>query len=429
VDRLDTRKRRVTVSRATPNYFTRVRSQKTTNIIDREDGVRYRSAAFHFGRIKVTDHVYGYEVVRVRDRAVLERVPLETPPHVFETQALWITLPRDIGTRLGRRVPDLMGGIHAVEHAAISMFPFLVMADRNDIGGLATEYHDQTGGPTIFIYDGFPGGVGLSRQAYRLHRRLIELTLNALLRCPCETGCPACIQSPKCGNGNRPLDKSAAIRILDCLQETPGTEKKQDVDLRHRGPKPVKPARTPPRRRSPSGAYGVFDLETQLSAAEVGGWQFADRMKVSCGVLYDSRQDRFLEFTDRQVGDLIQHLKTLDLIIGFNIKRFDYRVLGGYSRVDFNRFRNLDILEVVHRYLGCRLSLNHLARTTLNEPKTADGLQALTWWREGRMRELMAYCRHDVRLTRDLYLFGRRHGYLLFRDKAERVLRIPVEWA
>ena len=177
-----------------------------------------------------------------------------------------------------------------------------------------------------------------------------------------------------------------------------------------------------------SEAYGVFDLETQLSAADVGGWQYADRMKVSCGVLYDARQDRFIEFMEEQVYELIEHLQQLDMVIGFNIKRFDFKVLSGYSQLDFGRMRTLDILEEVHRHLGYRLSLNHLAEVTLKEPKKADGLKALQWWREGRIKDLVDYCRHDVQLTRDLYLYGRSHGYLLFRDKSGRVLRTPVDW-
>lgn len=170
-------------------------------------------------------------------------------------------------------------------------------------------------------------------------------------------------------------------------------------------------------------------METQLSAAEVGGWHRAHRMKISCAVLYDSREDVFSEFTEDRVPELIERVRQLDCIIGFNIKRFDYRVLSGYCRIDFNRLKTLDILEEVQKSIGYRLSLNRLTETTLGEPKTADGLQALRWWRAGRIRELIDYCRQDVRLTRDLYLFGRKKGYLLFQDRAGRKLRIPVSWA
>jgi DEAD/DEAH box helicase domain-containing protein len=174
--------------------------------------------------------------------------------------------------------------------------------------------------------------------------------------------------------------------------------------------------------------FGVFDLETQRSAAEVGGWHHAHLMKISCGVLYDSREDRFSEFMEDQVGQLIERLQSFDLIVGFNINRFDYRVLKGYSDFDFKKLKNLDILETVEAHLGFRLSLAHLASATLGESKSADGLQALRWWQQGRIREIVAYCRQDVKITRDLYCFGRDHRHLLFKDKSDRTVRIPVHW-
>ena len=119
-------------------------------------------------------------------------------------------------------------------------------------------------------------------------------------------------------------------------------------------------------------------------------------MKVSCGVLYDSGEDRYYEYLEDQVPDLIEHLQAFDCVIGFNIKRFDYKVLTGYTDFDFKRLPTLDILEEVHHHLGYRLSLDHLARVTLGAKKSADGLQALKWWKQKRMRELLDYCRQDV---------------------------------
>ena len=115
-------------------------------------------------------------------------------------------------------------------------------------------------------------------------------------------------------------------------------------------------------------------------------------------------------------------------MVGFNVKRFDYRVLSGYSTFDFNRMNTLDILEDIYDHLGFRMSLAHLAEVTLDTQKTADGLQALQWWKEGRMDEIVAYCRQDVRITRDLYLFGKNNGYLLFNTKAGETIRIPMKW-
>ena len=125
---------------------------------------------------------------------------------------------------------------------------------------------------------------------------------------------------------------------------------------------------------------------------------------------------------------LIEHLQRLDLVIGFNIKRFDFQVLSGYTDFDFRKLQTLDILEEIKNRLGYRLSLNHLAEITLGEEKSADGLQALQWWKEGRIRDLIDYCTKDVSITRDLFLYGKKMGYLVFKNKAGKNVRVPTDW-
>jgi DEAD/DEAH box helicase domain-containing protein len=183
-----------------------------------------------------------------------------------------------------------------------------------------------------------------------------------------------------------------------------------------------------PQRITEPFDFGVLDLETQLSAAEVGGWHRADLMRVSCAVLYDSRGDAYRTYTEAQMAELIAEMQQLPLIVGFNIQRFDYRVLSAYTDVNLNGLPTLDILQEIFRHLGYRLSLDHLARVTLDEPKSADGLQALRWWKEGRLQELYAYCQHDVSLTRRIFEYGCSRGYLLFENKAGKKVRIPVHW-
>ena len=174
--------------------------------------------------------------------------------------------------------------------------------------------------------------------------------------------------------------------------------------------------------------FGVFDLETQRSAAEVGGWHRADQMGVSCGVIYDSQKDVFTEYTEDQIERLIGDLKKFKLVVGFNVKRFDFLVLKGYTNFDFSTLNTLDILEDIHHVLGFRLSLAQVAQETLGITKTGDGLQALQWWREGRIREIIDYCKMDVMLTRDLFLFGRQNGYLIFSNRDRKRVRLPVHW-
>ena len=426
VDRLDLNALTVKVYREDVNYYTQVRGFKETEILETFSRKPVRGILAHIGRLKVTDQVTEYEVRNINGKHLIETVSLDLPAQVFETEGMWFQLPQEIYDRVESRGFDFMGGIHAIEHAAIGIFPLLVMADRNDLGGLSTRYHPQVNNAAIFIFDGVPGGAGLNREAFARAEDLLVSTLDAIQGCDCEAGCPSCVQSPKCGSGNRPIDKAAAVFILEQLMSSPAPQIPKSNVVANQD-KPLSPVFSL-KNAQPKLHYGVFDLETQLSAAEVGGWHRADLMKISCAVLYDSKKDRYFDYLENQIPRFVEHLQALDLVIGFNIKRFDYQVLRGYTDFDFMKLANLDILEEVKNQLGFRLSLDHLASATLNARKSADGLQALRWWQEGRILEIIAYCRHDVKLTRDLYRYGRDKGYLIFEDKSNRKVRIPVDW-
>jgi DEAD/DEAH box helicase domain-containing protein len=230
------------------------------------------------------------------------------------------------------------------------------------------------------------------------------------------------------------MDKKGAIFILERLKAH--AERKCTDEINNQA-SDAQAGFQKKQQKTPVGAsvqvsedlqFGVLDLETQRSAAEVGGWHRADRMGISCGVLYDSKEDTFIEYLEDHIVRLIEDLQKVDLIVGFNIKRFDYLVLKGYSGFDFSTLNTLDILEDIHKHLGFRLSLAHLAQETLGATKQVDGLQALKWWKEGRIRDIVDYCKIDVQLTRDLYLFGRQNGYLIFSNRDQKRVRIPVNW-
>ncbi len=190
---------------------------------------------------------------------------------------------------------------------------------------------------------------------------------------------------------------------------------------------PPPPQPVPEQRHAPRIVY--FDLETRKSAQEVGGWNNAHLMGISVAVLYDSRERRFEAFQEKDVDRLLERLSHADLVVGFNVKRFDYRVLGAYTGQDLLALPTFDILEDVHRRLGFRLGLDHLACETLGRGKTADGLQALAWFRQGEMEMLTRYCREDVVVTRDLFLHGLEKGHLVYREKKTgRRLRLAVDW-
>ena len=424
VDTLDLSTNRITVVEADVDFYTQVRGYKEIEILDIYDRKPVWGTTAYTGKIKVTDQVTEYEIRHIATKKLIKKTDLDLPPQIFETESLWFKIPHEIYRAAESEGLDFMGGIHAMEHAAIGIFPLLVMADRNDLGGLSTLFHQQLNSAAVFIYDGIPGGAGINREAFSRAENLLENTREIISECGCDTGCPSCVHSPKCGSGNRPIDKPAAIYILNRLKHTLPADIPADV-ITLEAPNPVCRVVTSPRKEL---HYGVFDLETQRSAAEVGGWHRADLMKISCAVLYDSKQDRYIDFMENQVDRFIEHLQTYDLVIGFNIKRFDYQVLRGYSDFNFQNLKNLDILEDVKKYLNFRLSLAHLATETLGESKTADGLQALQWWQEGRILEIIQYCRQDVKITRDLYRYGRDNGHLIFKDKQNQMIRIPVDW-
>lgn len=151
---------------------------------------------------------------------MLQYVPLELPELKFPTQSVWFAIPERLASKLIGRGFDLAGSIHAIEHAAIGILPLFAMCDRQDIGGVSHPEHPDLGNlPAIFIYDAHPGGVGISETAYERLNELLEATLKAIEDCSCESGCPSCVQSPKCGNNNEPLDKDGAAFLLRELLE------------------------------------------------------------------------------------------------------------------------------------------------------------------------------------------------------------------
>ncbi len=172
----------------------------------------------------------------------------------------------------------------------------------------------------------------------------------------------------------------------------------------------------------------VFDLETQKSAEEVGGWGNKHLMKVSVAVIYDSGSSSFEVFPENKIDELVERLLLADLVVGFNIKSFDWKVLGGYRDIDFARVNDFDILEDIQRILGHRLSLEHLARATLNAGKSGDGLLALNWFRQGKLDKVIEYCKDDVDITRRLYEYGRDRGYVLFKKRDGNLSKVPVSW-
>ncbi len=497
------------------DYFTTPLTEKETQIREVLDERTEGPLSMRLGRLQVSERVVGYQRKKIQGQTVLDQHSLDLPPVRYETVGLWWLAPRAVEETLEQEERHFMGSLHASEHAAISLFPLHALCDRGDIGGISLPRHAQTRCGTVFIYDGHPGGVGIAARGYQELPRLLDRVLALLEECECDDGCPSCVQSPKCGNGNRPLDKAGAAHLLKVLlgreepvaevvppklaeleaSDAPALESEapQRFDESGRVAMPeVEPPAEPeaPRRsvpqsssrreserafwayldepeaeqvpptppasaettpadteRRPVGApsdFGpirlpvrltdvhdtvLFDLETRRSAAEVGGWGRAYRMRVAIGVVLHLEEGRFEVFDEEGVPELIARLEKADLVIGFNINRFDYSVLNGYTGIDYvRRLPTLDLLDEIHRRIGFRVGLAHLGQETLGHGKTADGLQSLAWVRDGRLDLVEEYCRADVELLRDLYLFGRRMGYLVYRDAEGRRVRLAVDW-
>ncbi len=199
------------------DYYTEPREINEVSILQTRRRKSMPAGEAHFGQLDVTQQVIGYRRLQQFSDTVLSLEPLDMPTQSFKTMGLWFDVPPDINRAVDRHGLDWAGGLHAVEHAAIGMLPLFAMCDRLDIGGLSTPLHPDTGRAQVFIYDAFPGGVGIAEKGFELLLELWRATLTAIEECPCQEGCPSCIQSPKCGNNNEPLDKRAAILILQAL--------------------------------------------------------------------------------------------------------------------------------------------------------------------------------------------------------------------
>jgi DEAD/DEAH box helicase domain-containing protein len=459
----------VQVAESEADWYTQYTSSEEIEILDLPAGQVIRASSHRFSaglvRVRVTEKIVSYERHRVEDQSLLSEHKLDLPPRVFETQAVLLTVPDIYRKHCLDYHLDFAGGLHAIEHALIASLPVHVLCDRWDLGGLSTIAHPQTNQPCMFIYDGYPGGMGLAAKGLEVLADWFQTTREIVTSCECEDGCPACIHSPKCGSRNKPLDKQACRMLLNAAIKDPALALEFIPENRvisavtlaapvvakpdpmkawtSAAPAPVTRPPAPPQPMAPecmpetalAPVFSqdrqfrllVFDLETQHSAAEVGGWNQAHKMKMSLGVVYDHQERRYVTYTEDRAPDLIQHLLSADKVVGFNIDRFDLAVLSAYSP-HVARIRTFDILTEVQKTLGYRVSLDGLASVTLGQGKSADGLQAIAWWQAGNLKDLETYCRKDVEITKDIFLFGLRYGYLLY-ERNGAMLKIPVNWS
>jgi DEAD/DEAH box helicase domain-containing protein len=194
------------------DYYTQPKKDTSVDISERLMVRPSSGTELSFGKLMVTERVIAYQKKSLSDNQVMEMVELDLPKQTFLTEGLWFPLGDNLLEEL--EPPDLLGALHATEHGLIAMLPLFAMCDRWDIGGLSIDYHWQLDAPAIFVYDGHPGGIGLGRKGFLSFEELVSASHKLISSCPCEAGCPSCIQSPKCGNLNEPLSKWGAINVL-----------------------------------------------------------------------------------------------------------------------------------------------------------------------------------------------------------------------
>ncbi|MET7708877.1 DEAD/DEAH box helicase [Micromonospora sp. NPDC005413] len=200
-----------------PDWSTHARDVTDLSVVSVRSYVDAGPVGMFLGEVDVTSQVVSYQRRRIATGEVIDTRPLDLPTRELRTVAVWFTLSPQSLARAGVQSADVPGALHAAEHAAIGLLPLMATCDRWDIGGLSTAVHPDTEAPTVFVYDGHPGGAGFAERAYGTASSWLRATRDAIAECGCETGCPSCVQSPKCGNGNSPLSKPDAIRVLDVV--------------------------------------------------------------------------------------------------------------------------------------------------------------------------------------------------------------------
>ena len=194
--------------------YTQARTTVDIRLLESERTKPVGHAGLTLGAVEVTSQVTGYLTKRTQNHEVIDRTDLDLPPTHLNTRAVWYTFPDQLVRRAGISPAELPGALHAAEHAAIGILPLFTICDRWDVGGVSTAWLSETGSPTVVIHDAHPGGAGIAELAFEASDRHLAATLAVLAGCGCSAGCPSCVQSPKCGNGNEPLDKGAAARLV-----------------------------------------------------------------------------------------------------------------------------------------------------------------------------------------------------------------------
>jgi DEAD/DEAH box helicase domain-containing protein len=439
VRELDLGAKRVVTESVSIDYYTSPLTEKETSILEVLDERVDGGLAACLGRLRVVEKVVGYERRRVRGQDLLGQHELDLPPVTYETVGLWWVAPALLEERLRADGYHFMGALHAAEHATISMLPLFALCDRGDIGGISIPMHVQLGSGAVFIYDGHPGGVGIAARAFRELPVLLGRVAALIDGCECEDGCPSCIQSPKCGNGNRPLDKEGARGFLAGLlqeadraeelsarpiREAAAIEAEERPDSSVRDEPGESPAEVvledgrPPTVPQSSRRTMLLEIATVRSLEDVGGVENAHKMRFSWGAVCHLEAGRIELFEEDEVIEMITLLESAEVVVGYGLLRLAYPVLAGYTGVDYGfRWPTLDLEADLEQAHGRSFSFADLVQATLSRPARNSGVP-----HDGER------CQRRIDDVRDLYLAGRRLGYVSVRGEEDEACELPVSW-
>jgi DEAD/DEAH box helicase domain-containing protein len=257
------------VDAAEPGYLTSARELTEIQVTGELLRSRWGEASIHFGDVEVTRQVTSFVQRRLDTGLAAGEQPLDLPPRTLLTRAVWWTISPRQRAELAAQGVDLAGAAHAAEHASIALLPLVASCDRWDIGGVSFDLNPGTGRLTVFVYDGHHGGAGFAERGFHAAREWLQATARAIESCGCEAGCPSCIQSPKCGNGNEPLSKTGAVRLLSTLLADPGRPAIPAKPAPHRKPRT---RQTPPRKQPPKPKRGVSGWNLPAQSAPGLQW-------------------------------------------------------------------------------------------------------------------------------------------------------------
>lgn len=423
VERRLTERRRLEVRPIAVPY--RTRGVIKSAVADPRTEASVCAAAFRvtYGSLRYAETLQAYERLDPVTHERLSVHPLSGQHRQFRTHGVWFELLD--AAAAAEQFSETALALHTLIHAVLASLPLvLVQAGLRLTGGLYEGPASGSRPPPAVFLDLQDGGNGLSACLYRAHQRILRVALQLLLQCTCAYGCHRCTTDVRCDTCSRGvgIGRQAGIGLLQSmLQET--VPSLAGVSTRSEA---VTADVAAPQARQGHQVY--LSLSTQNSAEDVGGWQHKHLLGLAVAVTFDTSDERYRVYTAETAGALVECLQAAELILGFNLRDFDYQVLQPYTSVLLANLPTLAILDEVQRALGFRLSFSHLVQQTLGVERPDDGLQTIRWFRQGARDRVVEACRRDIELLRALVAHGSRTGTLLYRDHAGQRQTVAVNW-